>query len=193
MATPGQTGGRAGLRAVLVTAVVAGTVVGLATTASAAKKPPKLSATEKGLFQYAACMRKKGVRIPDPVKGKDGAYRFPKIPAKVLNAPGVRQRAEACAAQLPRTLRRGNGPSAAEQAAFKKFTDCMAKNGVKLKRPSGQPPPQGKPPPQGQAPPNGQRRSGGFFNSKDPKVRKALAKCRKYLPAGFGRQQATTP
>jgi hypothetical protein len=102
--------GRVGFRLVLVTAVMTGAVVGLATTASAAKKPPpNLSAADQALFQYAACMRKKGVNIPDPVKGKDGKYQFPKIPAKVLNAPGVRQKAQACASQLPQTGRAGGG------------------------------------------------------------------------------------
>ena len=102
--------GRVGFRLVLVIAVMVGAVVGLATTASAAKgPPPNLSAADRALFQYAACMRKKGVAIPDPVKGKNGKYAFPKIPAKVLNAPGVRQKARECASQLPQTGRAGGG------------------------------------------------------------------------------------
>ena len=103
-------GGRAALRTALVAAVAAAAAVGLAATASGATKPPaNLSAADKALFQYAACMRSKGVNIPDPVKGKDGKYAFPKIPAKVLNAPGVRQKARECAAQLPNTRGGGQG------------------------------------------------------------------------------------
>jgi hypothetical protein len=108
------------------------------------------------------------------VRGKDGKYAFPKTPAKVLNAPGVKQKAEACAALLPSRRQRQLSP--AQQAAFKKFADCMAKNGVKINRPTGQPR-------QGTVPRNGQRPSGGgFFSSNDQKVKKALAKCQKYQP-----------
>ncbi len=166
---------RRGSRAALVLVFVVGSAVGLATTtASAAKKPPQLTAADRQLFQYAACMRSKGVKIPDPVRSKNGKYAFPKIPTKVLNAPGVKKKAQACAAQLPG--RRQNTSTPAQQAAFKKFSDCMAKNGVKINRPTGQPR-------QGQTPPSGQRpQTGGFFNSKDPKVKKALAKCQKYAP-----------
>jgi hypothetical protein len=146
----------------------------VATGASAAKKPPKLTAADQALFQYAACMRKKGVKIPDPVRGKNGTYAFPKISDKILKAPGVKKKAQACAAQLPN--RRVGPATAAQQAAFKKFSDCMAKNGVKVKRPTNRPVIV-------TGPPNGQQPgAGSFFNTKDPKVKKALAKCRKYLP-----------
>jgi hypothetical protein len=105
-----RTSGRTVVRVTLVAALVTGAAIGLAAAASAAKQPPpNLSAADKALFQYAACMRKKGVKIPDPVKGKDGKYAFPKIPAKVLNAPGVREKAQACAAQLPQTGRAPGG------------------------------------------------------------------------------------
>jgi hypothetical protein len=100
---------RAALRAGLPAFVVVGVVVGLGATASAATKPPpNLTPQERALFQYAACMRSKGVDIPDPVK-TNGTYAFPKIPARVLNAPGVKEKARACAAQLPRT---GRAPGA---------------------------------------------------------------------------------
>jgi hypothetical protein len=159
---------------IVLTALAAALAVGFATSASAAQKPPKLTAADRALFQYAACMRKKGVQIPDPVRRKDGRYAFPKIPDKILKAPGVKKKAEACAAQLP--SRRVGQPTAAQQAAFKKFSDCMAKNGVKVNRATNRPvivtgPPSGQQP-----------GAGGFFNTKDPKVKKALAKCRKYLP-----------
>jgi hypothetical protein len=166
-----------GLARRLAVAVAIVTTVTLAGTAAAATPPPPKTAADRALFQYAACMRKKGVNIPDPVRGKDGKYAFPKIPVRVLNAPGVKKKAQACAAQLPRVTR-GVGPqSPAERAQFKKFSDCMARNGVKVKQPTRRtgPPPAGRsgPPPGGPV---------GFFNSKDPKVKKALAKCRKLLP-----------
>ena len=75
-------------------------------------------------------MRKKGVKIPDPVRGKNGKYAFPKIPDKVLNAPGrqeERRRPRPAAPQPPPQLW-----TAAERAAFKKFSDCMAKNGAAM-------------------------------------------------------------
>jgi hypothetical protein len=159
----------------LAVAVAIAATATLAGTASAAKTPPPKTAADRALFQYAACMRKKGVNIPDPVRSKDGKYAFPEIPAKVLNAPGVKKKAQACAAQLPRVTRAAGPQTAAQRAQFKKFSDCMAKNGVKLKPPTSQArPPAGQQPPSGQAP--------GFFTSKDPKVKKALAKCRKLLP-----------
>jgi hypothetical protein len=162
------------IKIALGAALVLSVSVALATGASAAKKPPTLTAADRALFQYAACMRKKGVKIPDPVRGKDGTYAFPKIPDTILKAPGVKKKAQACAAQLPN--RRAGPATAVQQAAFKKFSDCMAKNGVKVKRPTNRPVIV-------TGPPNGQQPgAGGFFNTKDPKVKKALAKCRKYLP-----------
>ena len=35
---------------------------------------------QKALFTYAACMRGKGVKIPDPCPGANGRYAIPKIP-----------------------------------------------------------------------------------------------------------------
>ncbi len=114
-----RTRGRAALAAGLLALVAAGVVVGLGATASAATKPPpNLTPQERALFQYAACMRSKGVNIPDPVK-KNGRYVFPKIPAKVLNAPGVKEKARACAAQLPRT---GRGPGGQGGSVFGPIT-----------------------------------------------------------------------
>jgi hypothetical protein len=144
------------------------------------------------------------VNIPDPVRGTNGRYAFPKIPAKVVNAPGVRAKAQACAAKLPqRTFRRG-APSASQQAAFEKFSACMRAHGAPIGRPGAR---QGAPPPRqgqgGQGPSvpivpgqggpaqgGGGRTGFGFFDSSDPKVKAALAKCRKLLPGGF-RTQAT--
>ena len=181
-----------------------------ATTAGStvATKPTAAAQTpaEKALFTYAACMRGKGVNIPDPVKAANGRYAFPQIPANVLNASGVRAKAQACAAKLPQgSFRRGGTQSPAQRAAFQKFAACMQASGVTFGRPTGQ---QGTPPAgQGQSAPNGQRRfpfvpgqgptpgqgqgqrpggPGDFFNSTDPKVKAALAKCRKLLPADFG-------
>jgi hypothetical protein len=146
------------------------------------------TAAEKALFTYAACMRGKGVNIPDPVRRANGRYAFPQISAKVLTATGVRAKARACAAKLPqRTFRRGGNQSPAQRAALQKFSACMSANGVTFGGPGGQ---QGRPP-AGQrrgvpiVPGQGPGGRGGFFNSTDPKVKAALAKCRKLLPAGF--------
>jgi hypothetical protein len=169
-----------------------------ATTTGGTGTAAAQTAADKALFTYAACMRGKGVNIPDPVRGANGRYSFPQIPAKVTSAPGVRAKAQACAAKLPqRTFRGGGGyaQSPAQRAAFQKFSDCMTKNGASFGRPGGQ---QGRPPgaqgyPRGPVPGNGAQRpggGGGFFNSTDPKVQKALAKCRKLLPAGFGNRPA---
>ena len=72
-------------------------VAATATTAAVAASPPK-SAADKALFAYAKCMRDKGVKIPDPAKGKDGRYAFATIPTSVTGAAGVREKAQACAA-----------------------------------------------------------------------------------------------
>jgi hypothetical protein len=166
------------------------------------------TAADKALFTYAACMRGKGVNIPDPVRGANGRYAFPRIPATVTSAAGVRAKARACAAKLPQqTFRRGGAQSPAQRAAFEKFSACMRENGVTLGEPGGQ----GRPPAgQGQGAPNGQGRvvpivpgqglrpgqgrgpsgPGGFFNSTNPKEQAALAKCRKLLPTGFGSREA---
>jgi hypothetical protein len=177
-----------------------------ATTASTTTAASR-TAADAALFTYAACMRGKGVAIPDPVRGANGRYAFPAIPASVTNAPGVRAKAQACAAQLPQgSFRRGGAPSSAQRAAFQKFSACMQKNGVTFGRPGdgqGTPPagqtttpngPRGGgfPVVPGQRPQgSGQRRQGrggfGFFNSSDPKVKAALAKCQSLLPAAFGR------
>jgi hypothetical protein len=171
-----------------------------ATTTGGTGAAAAQAAADKALFTYAACMRGKGVNIPDPVRGANGRYSFPQIPAKVTSAPGVRAKAQACAAKLPgRTFRGGGGyaQSPAQRAAFQKFSDCMSNNGASLGRPDGQ---QARPPgaqgyPRGPVPGSGAQRpggdgGGGFFNSTDPKVQKALAKCRKLLPEGFGNRPA---
>ena len=140
--------GRRTAAAMSVTAVVAAlasgcgggasssrTTTGTATTSTTAASQ---TVAERALFTYAACMRGKGVNIPDPVRGTNGRYAFPKIPAKVLNAAGVRAKAQACAAKLPSgSFRRGNRPSSAQSAAFQKFTACVRKNGVTFARRRG--------------------------------------------------------
>ena len=159
-----------------------------ATATSSSTTPSGLSAASRALFTYAACMRGKGVDIPDPVRGANGRYAFPQIPANVLSAAGVRAKAQACSAKLPQgTFRRGGQQTPTAQAAFQKFSKCMSANGAPIGRPGGQrgqsivP---GQAPPNGQGQPQGQGPGGGLFNSTDPKAQAALAKCRKLLPAG---------
>ncbi len=140
-------------------ATTSATTTSGATTAPSTTTPPtaaqRQAAAEKALFTYAACMRGKGVDIPDPVKGANGRYAFPQIPAAVLNAPGVQAKAEACAATLPQgSFRRGGQQTPAQRSAFQKFSDCMSAEGVTLGRPGGAP--GGPPAGQGQGAPNGQ-------------------------------------
>ncbi len=173
---------------------------GSAASSTTAGTAATRTAADKALFTYAACMRGKGVNIPDPVRGANGRYAFPQIPAKVLNAAGVRAKARACAAKLPqRTFRQGSPPSAAQRAAFQKFSDCMRAHGAPIGRPGAQPGPppagatQGTPSAKGRGTlivPGGATGPGGrgFFDSSDPKVQAALTKCRKLLPGGFRAQ-----
>ncbi len=205
-----RTAAAAGLAAVLAALAAgcgggssSGAAPAAATTTSTTATGSR-TAAETVLFTYAACMRGKGVAIPDPVRGANGRYAFPAIPASVTNAPGVRAKAQACAAKLPQGSLRGGGTApSAQGAAFQKFSACMQRSGVTFGQPGGG---QGAPPArQGQATtPNrprggypfvpgqrpqgtGQGRGGfDFFNSTDPKVKAALAKCRSLLPAGFG-------
>ena len=123
----------------------AGLAAVAAGAAGAASAPT--SAADKALFTYAKCMRDSGVKIPDPVQGKDGRFTFPTISAAVTGAAGVRAKAQACAsssgagrggqagsaAGSPGGFRGGFGQQTpAQQAAFKKFQDCLKTNGVTL-------------------------------------------------------------
>lgn len=87
---------RLGLAAGAIAVVAAALAAGTAGTAAAAA-PSGLSAADQALFAYARCMRDKGVKIPDPVKGKDGRYAFPPVPASITGAAGVRAKAQECA------------------------------------------------------------------------------------------------
>lgn len=125
-------------------------LVALLVTSLASAATP-LSKQDRALFAYAKCMRGKGVKIPDPVKGKDGKYAFPAIPASVTGAAGVREKAQACAASSGAGGARSASTTAAagaagagqrpqltaaqqkaRQAALVKFQACMKKNGVTL-------------------------------------------------------------
>lgn len=124
-----------------------------AATAAAAA----LSPGDQVLFDYAKCMRGKGVAIPDPVKGKDGKYAFPAISKSITGAAGVKAKAQSCApkaaANGPAASNGRGGPTGfrgalgggaqtpAQQAALKKFQNCLKQNGVTLpSRPAGAPP-----------------------------------------------------
>ena len=127
-------------------------VAATATTAAVAASPPK-SAADKALFAYAKCMRDKGVKIPDPAKGKDGRYAFATIPTSVTGAAGVREKAQACAATSGAQRasngagQTGGGPGGfrggqqtpGQQAAFKKFQDCLKANGATTPAPGQRP------------------------------------------------------
>jgi hypothetical protein len=176
------------LAAILVTALIAS----LATAAI------PLSKQDKALFAYAKCMRKKGVNIPDPVKGKNGAYAFPTIPTSITNAPGVRTKAQACsrAAGFASTARRPQRPTftAAQQKKLQQFQACLKKHGVT--RTFGGPglgAPPNRAPSNGQTPPSGQTPPADFQPPKlDAKTQKAMTACQKYSPfpaggpGGFG-------
>ena len=91
--TPGAPGSRLRRLTTRSAALLAvASVAATATTAAVAASTPT-SAADKVLFAYAKCMRDKGVKIPDPAKGKDGRYAFGAIPASVTGAAGVREKA----------------------------------------------------------------------------------------------------
>lgn len=168
----------------LVAVALSAVLVSVATAAT------PLSKQDKALFAYAKCMRGKGVDIPDPVKGKDGRYAFPAIPASVTNAVGVRTKAQACArtAGLANANTRPQRPtfSAAQRKKLQQYQDCLKKHGVTRtfgpgNGGNGTPPNGGQMPPSGQAPPaNGQR------PQVDAKTQKALTACQKYSPFPAG-------
>ena len=141
-----------------VAALAAGSLAAIAAAAAAAATGP-VTAADKALFAYAKCMRDKGVKIPDPAEGKDGKFTFPAIAKSVTGAAGVREKARACAGASGALgngsggAANGNGPrggqggfgrtqTPAQQAAFKKFQDCLTANGATLTAPRpGQRPP----------------------------------------------------
>lgn len=134
---------------------VAGVAATVTTAAVAASAPT--SAADKALFAYAKCMRGKGVKIPDPARGKDGRYAFGAIPTSVTGAAGVREKAQACAATSGAQRasngsgQTGGGPGGGpggfrggqqtpgQQAAFKKFQDCLKANGATTPAPGQRP------------------------------------------------------
>ena len=152
---------RAATRRIALTtaaALAAGSLAAIGAAAAAAAAGP-VTAADKTLFAYARCMRDKGVKIPDPAKGKDGKFAFPAISKSITDAAGVRAKAQACAAAAgalgsrPGGSANGNGPGGgrggfggpqtpAQQAALKKFQDCLKANGVTTAFPGpGQRPP----------------------------------------------------
>lgn len=167
-------------------------ILGTALMASVAAAATPLSKQDKALFTYAKCMRGKGVKIPDPVKGKNGAYAFPAIPTSITGAPGVRAKAQACSrtAGLANAGSRPQRPAltAAQQKKLEQFQACLKKHGVTraFGRPGDGTPPDGGPrsgqvPPSGQAPPAGAQR-----RQPDAKTQKAMAACQKYSPFPAG-------
>ena len=127
-------------------ALIASGLAAIGAAAAAAATGPT-TAADKALFAYAKCMRDRGVKIPDPAKGKDGKFAFPAISKSITDAAGVRAKAQACAATAGALGNRsggaanGGGPAGgrggfggqqtpAQQAALKKFQDCLKANGV---------------------------------------------------------------
>jgi hypothetical protein len=185
---------RAGRRlaAAAATVLAAGGLAAVGASAGAAATRA-LSPADQALLDYAKCMRGKGVQIPDPVKGKDGKYAFPAISRSITGAAGVQEKARACATSSgalksgsasggttgPGGFRGGGGgfggvQTPAQQAAFKKFQDCLKAAGVTGLTP-------GTRPPTATSTTAGASSTGksGTTNSgtvKDPKTGKAIAK-----------------
>lgn len=141
-------------------ALAAGGLAALAlAAASASAAVSALAPADQALFDYAKCMRGKGVKIPDPVKAKDGTYSFPAISKAITAAAGVREKAQACAQSSGALRNRGNGGNGGGAggdgsgqagggrrqspeflAAFAKFTACMKSGGVTVPTPGQRPP-----------------------------------------------------
>lgn len=137
------------IRRIALTTAAALAASGLAAigAAAAAAATGPTTAADKALFAYAKCMRDRGVKIPDPAKGKDGKFAFPAISKSITDAAGVRAKAQACAATAGALGNRSNGAAngdgpaggrggfggqqtPAQQAALKKFQDCLKANGA---------------------------------------------------------------
>jgi hypothetical protein len=221
---------RSGLALAALVVATGLAAIGAISSHAATAATTALSPNDKVLIDYAKCMRGKGVAIPDPIKGKDGKYAFPAISKSITGAAGVREKAQSCASKAtgngaPATS--GNGQPAgfggrggfgaaqtpAQQAALKKFQDCLKQNGVTLgNRPGGRPPATTakakvpttttkggkivKPVIAGNGPdanddgagPGGGRGGRGFGGGGfgDPKTQAAFQKCQALLPATRG-------
>lgn len=176
------------------TAIASGLAALAVAAAGASAAGAALSPASQALFDYAKCMRGKGVKIPDPVKQKDGSYAFPTVSKSITDAAGVREKAQACAASSGAGRAQGQGgagpggdgprggflqQSPELQAAFAKFQACLKAAGVTLPGPGDRP--------QGQRPPaatttsaaSAAKKAGTTTSSKpvvDPKTGKPIAK-----------------
>jgi hypothetical protein len=139
-------------------------------SATAADREEK---AEKARLDFARCMRRNGVNLPDPQSGPGGEGIRVRIP------PGISpQRVEAAQRKCQRYLRAAfGGRSPRSDPRFRdaalKFARCMRSNGVDVPDPATQPREGG-----------GLLRIGpGKLNPDSPRVRAAMDKCRRWLPS----------
>jgi hypothetical protein len=139
---------------------------GGATAADRAEK------AEKARLDFARCMRRNGVNLPDPQSGPGGGGIRVRIPAGVS-----RSRVEAAERKCERHLRAAfGGRRPADDPRFRdaalKFARCMRANGVNVPDPSPE------------------RDGGGIriggpgsgANPESPRFRAAMERCRDQLP-----------
>jgi hypothetical protein len=185
--------GRLLLRLASRLAVLAGALLLVASLAGCGSADDSASASsdqeraEKARLDFGRCMRRHGVDIPDPTGDHPGEISI-RIKGRA-DTPQFRRAEQACEKYL-RAARPKLSPEdkAKFRDAFVKFSACMRKEGIDLPAPTesdGGPQPStngiGGP---GSGPSRQAMIGGAQINLDDPRVRKAMEKCRKLLPDG---------
>jgi hypothetical protein len=141
-------------------------------TDAGSQPPPSASSTtnnDDGLA-FAKCMRENGVDLPDP--DPDGGFGFGDGSDELnLNDPKFQKGFAECQELMPGGSPLDRSLDATQQDAVFELTKCMRKNGIDI------------PDPQFDA--NGKLVLSSILGSidfSDPKLRKALEKCRSLIP-----------
>jgi hypothetical protein len=144
---------------------------------------------EKARLDFARCMRQHGVDIPDPTGDRPGEIAI-RIKGRA-DTPQFQRAQKACDKYLQAARPKLSAEDRAKfRDAFVKFSACMRKEGVDLPDPttSGGGPQRSTSGSGGPGPGSGPSRQamigGAKINLDDPRVRKAMDKCRKLLPNG---------
>jgi hypothetical protein len=133
--------------------------------------PPTDQQVRAAGLQFAKCMRKHGVNMPDPQTTRGGGMQLGGPDMGRVNKTTMNRAEDACRKILERV--RGPAPSKEEQQKFKeralKFARCMREQGIDFPDPTFE---------------SGgmKQRVGGGTGPNDPRFRDAAQKCQKYDP-----------
>jgi hypothetical protein len=151
---------------------LAGSLAACGSSDDSASASSNADRAEKAQLDFAKCMRKAGVDVPDTAVGQGGGTVRFRV-RRQANTPQARRAFQTCnkylAAARPKL---SQADRTKFRDAFVKFSACMRKEGVDLPDPT-----QGGGGPGGGGP-------GVRINRDDPRIQKASQKCQKLLPNG---------